>query len=147
MSLKITNEPTKEEWAKYAKAVEDYKNGKKDSETELYKCVQQGTITEEVYRNIVEQYRTVHRIHKEQQQKINKIKREHQEKTEKERQEKINKIKNVVFSAIAFLVLLDAMVPRLGDLLIQEGKGTAAFYLFVWFWAIYYIASSDSKKS
>ena len=129
MSLKHDIEMYPEMWSKeIVTAVEDYKNGKRNSKRKLRKFVNR-EISEHYYNVLVERYAFSHRMNRA--------------KTERERKQKI---KEVFCMALSFVVLLGSMATTLGEIVVRGEKGAALVYIVLWFWAIEYAIGSDSKS-
>lgn len=128
MSLKggivINSKATKE----LLDAIEDYQNGKKNSEKRLYKCVEKRIISAEAYDNLIKKYADMHTINKN-----------------KNKTNVPQKITEILCSVAAVVVLFGSMLSTLGIVTTQNGKGAAVWYFFIWLWAFYYAVSKDSK--
>lgn len=117
------------EMKKYLDTVEDLRDGKKNAKKRLYKYVEEGKISIETYNELIERYATFHRINREKRDR-----------------ETSQKIKDVLFGVMAFVVLIGSMASTLGYVVVHYGKGTAAWYFIIWLWAFNYVISIDSKK-
>ncbi len=151
MSLKGVNTVSREAWAKYVQAANDYKNGKRNAEQELYKCVEQGTISKEVYDAVIEQYADSNRINKENQTRL-----------EEQRKSKSRKIKNVKekrelyigrhpLKAYMPILFFFSIIAAIGIVLSAVENPTfwvavAVGYLLIVFWLYYFSNNQDIQQ-
>ena len=121
MSLKHDIEEYPEMWSKeIVAAVEDYKNGKRNSKKKLRKFVNR-EISEYYYNELIERYSTFHRINKD-----------------KKDRELSRKIKSVLSVAILWISMLCGLVYVIE----QHGKSAAVWYISLWIWAFSYALSN-----
>lgn len=124
MELEFDIEEYPEEWSEeIVKALEDYKNGEKNSEKELRKFVNR-EISEYYYNKLIERHGNIHRI--------NKYKKE---------QERSRNIKRGVCIAASFIILLSSMLCTLAYLIERGEKETAVCFFYLWIFAFGYIAT------
>ena len=55
------------------------------------------------------------------------------------------KIKEIFCGILAFLVLLNSLAETLGILVVKYEKSVAVWYLLLWLWAFYYVATTTDK--
>lgn len=121
MSLKHDIEEYPEMWSKeIVAALEDYKNGKRNSKRKLRKFVNR-EISEYYYNELIKRYAFFHRT--------NRAKRD---------RTRTRKIKSVLCIVIAIAVMLSATESALEYLLVTYGEECAILYFFLYIWAIFY---------
>lgn len=127
MSLKLDIEEYPWEWSKeLVAAVENYKNGERNSEKKLRKFVNR-EISEHYCNELIQRYAAFHRINKERKER-----------------ESSQKIKGVLCDIVVSLVLLDSMACALAEHM-RYGKGFAVLYFFLWLWSVDYAISQRTK--
>ena len=129
MSLKHDIEEYPEMWSKeIVSAVEDYKNGKRNSERKLRKFVNR-EISEYYYNELIERYAFFHRMNQAKQER-----------------ERTRKIKSVLCVVLAISVLLSALESALDYLLIKYEAEFSVLYFFLYVWAIFYAFEYDPNS-
>ena len=129
MSLKHDIAEYPEMWSKeIVAALEDYKNGKRNSKRKLRKFVNR-EISEHYYNELIERYAFFHRM--------NKAKRERKQS---------RKIKIVLCIILAISILLSALESALDYLLITYEAEFAVLYFFLYLWAIFYAFAYDPNS-
>ena len=130
MELEFDIEEYPEEWSKeIVKALEDYKNGEKNSEKELRKFVNR-EISEYYYNELIERYGGIHRINKD-----------------KKERERLRNIKRRLCIAASIIILLSSMAETLGVIVLKYGEGIAFWYLLLWLWACHFISEDSSEEN
>lgn len=111
--------------------IEAMQKGDDDAKRRVDELARKGIVSSKVYNNAVNKYDENRRANIEK---------------EKKNRKKSRKIKGILCSIVALLVLFDSMASRLVGIVGHDGKGAAAFYLILWFWAFSYALSTDSEK-
>ena len=117
-SLKTTNKTKDYNTRDVLQTIEDLQNGKKGAADKLAKYVGEGKLNIETYKELIAKYGS--------------------NIEEKQDTKRSQKIKHMLCSIVAVLVLLSSMLCTLGQVVVHHGKGVAFFYFFLWFWAIFY---------
>lgn len=124
MEFEFDIEEYPEEWSKeIVKALEDYKNGERNSEKELRKFVNR-EISEYYYNELIERYGSFHRINKE-----------------KKERERIRKIKRGFCITASIIILISSLLCTLAYLIERDEESSAVWFFFLWIFAFGYIAS------
>lgn len=130
MSLMLSIEEHPEEWSKeVVAALDDYKNGKRNSKRRLHKFVNR-EISEYYYNELIEKYAFFYRT--------NRAKRDRETK---------RKIKSVLCIITAIAVMLSATESALNYLLDTYDSEIAVLYLFLYIWAIFYAFTYDPNSN
>ena len=129
MSLKLDIDEYPHAWSKeLVDALQDYKNGERNSENNLRKFVNR-EISEHYYNVLIERHRTTHRI--------NKDKRERKRK---------KKIKKVIWGIGSFVVLLISFSCTLGYMTSRYGKSGGFWYFFLFIFALGFIGQINEEE-
>lgn len=129
MSLKYDIEEYPEMWSnEIVAAVEDYKNGKWNSERKLRKFVNR-EISEYYYNELIQRYSFFHRMNRA--------------KLERMRSQKINRALCII---LAIVVMLSSTESSLDYLLATYGEESVVCYFFLYVWAVFYAFAYDPNS-
>lgn len=130
MSLKFDIEKHPEMWSEeLVAAVEDYKNGKRNSKRKLRKFVNR-EISEHYYNELTERYAVFHRINKE-----------------KEERKKRKEIRRKAMAVIAVVFSLCSILYVAGEICQKGSKGFAVIYFLLGLGLFGFVASLGGKES